>query len=495
MLRREALARKIVEKATSRGYTVTKGALEILEQAEAPLEILEEAMRRLEKSGTTIIDESLLVELVGDVKVAEESPAMAEEVEMEEAEEKHEDIVIEVDERFLVEWRIQGTFEEFQRYFSSRYEKLSGLLRERLRGVISLRDAMRLRESQEANIIVMLIEKKESEKAWILRVDDPSGEHRIIAPKDGVSGDSPEQLLPDMVIGARVVKSGEALIARELILPDLAAERLEKTAHEAFICMISDIHVGSKHFREDLFENFLDWINREDDPEARNVKLLIIAGDVVDGAGVYPNQHKELEIFSVEEQFKKLAGLLSEIPERVKIIIGPGNHDPVQRALPQPPLPEKYRAILEKSGRSFIFVGNPAWIRISGRIFLIYHGQGLDDVIQQAPGFSHSSLERDLGEVLKLVLRCRHLCPIYGETTPIIPTPEDMLVIDRIPHVFHTGHVHVAYAGSYRGVRIINSGTWQEQTSYQRSVGLEPTVGAMALISLGDLSIKLRRFV
>ncbi|MCL7393443.1 MAG: DNA-directed DNA polymerase II small subunit [Thaumarchaeota archaeon] len=494
-MRREALARKIVEKATSRGYTVTKGALEILEQAEAPLEILEEAMRRLEKSGTTIIDESLLVELVGDVKVAEEPPATAEEVEMEEAEEEHEDIVIEVDERFLVEWRIQGTFEEFQRYFSSRYEKLSGLLRERLRGVISLRDAMRLRESQEANIIVMLIEKKESEKAWILRVDDPSGEHRIIAPKDGVSGDSPEQLLPDMVIGARVVKSGEALIARELILPDLAAERLEKTAHEAFICMISDIHVGSKHFREDLFENFLDWINREDDPEARNVKLLIIAGDVVDGAGVYPNQHKELEIFSVEEQFKKLAGLLSEIPERVKIIIGPGNHDPVQRALPQPPLPEKYRAILEKSGRSFIFVGNPAWIRISGRIFLIYHGQGLDDVIQQAPGFSHSSLERDLGEILKLVLRCRHLCPIYGETTPIIPTPEDMLVIDRIPHVFHTGHVHVAYAGSYRGVRIINSGTWQEQTSYQRSVGLEPTVGAMALISLGDLSIKLRKFV
>lgn len=494
-MRREALARKIVEKATSRGYTVTKGALEILEQAEAPLEILEEAMRRLEKSGTTIIDESLLVELVGDVKVAEEPPAMAEGVEMEEAEEKRDDIVIEVDERFLVEWRIQGTFEEFQRYFSSRYEKLSGLLRERLRGVISLRDAMRLRESQEANIIVMLIEKKESEKAWILRVDDLSGEHRIIAPKDGVSGDSPEQLLPDMVIGARVVKSGEALIARELILPDLAAERLEKTAHEAFICMISDIHVGSKHFREDLFENFLDWINREDDPEARNVKLLIIAGDVVDGAGVYPNQHKELEIFSVEEQFKKLAGLLSEIPERVKIIIGPGNHDPVQRALPQPPLPEKYRAILEKSGRSLIFVGNPAWIRISGRIFLIYHGQGLDDVIQQAPGFSHSNLERDLGEVLKLVLRCRHLCPIYGETTPIIPTPEDMLVIDRIPHVFHTGHVHVAYAGSYRGVRIINSGTWQEQTSYQRSVGLEPTVGAMALISLGDLSIKLRKFV
>jgi DNA polymerase II small subunit len=494
-LRREALARRIVEKATTRGYTMTKGALEILERAEAPLEVLEEAMRRLERRGVTIIDEQLLIELLGKVEVAGESPTAAEEGEAGEVEEAREEVAIEVDERFLMEWKIQGTFEEFQRHFSSRYERLSGLLRERFRSAISLKEAMRLWESQEANVIVMLIEKKESGKAWILRVDDPSGEYRIIAPKEGVSGDSPEQLLLDMVIGARVVKSGEVLIARELILPDLAAERLEKTGQDMLACMISDIHAGSKYFRDDLFENFLDWINREGDPEARNVKLLIIAGDVVDGAGVYPNQHKELEIFSVEEQLENLAKLLSEIPERVKLIIGPGNHDPVQRALPQPPLPEKYRAILEKSGRSFIFVGNPAWIKIAGRTFLVYHGQGLDDVIQQVPGFSHSGLERSLGEVLKLVLRCRHLCPIYGETTPIIPMSDDLLVIDRVPQVFHTGHVHVAYAGSYRGVRIINSGTWQEQTSYQRSVGLEPTVGAMALVNLGDLSIKLKRFV
>jgi DNA polymerase II small subunit len=494
-LKREALARRIIEKATTRGYTVTKEALDILERAEAPLQVLEEAMRRLERNRVMIIDEQLLMELLGEGKVAGESSVMAEEGEAGEAAEAREEVTIDVDERFLREWRIQGTFEEFQRYFSSRYEKLSGLLRERLRSVISLREAMRLRESQEANVVAMIIEKKESRKAWILRVDDLSGEHKMIAPKDGVSGDSPEQLLPDMVIGARVVKSGEALIARELILPDLAVERLEKTGQDVLACMISDIHAGSKHFREDLFENFLDWINREDDPEARNVKFLIIAGDVVDGAGVYPNQHKELETLSIEEQFEKLARLLSEVPEHVKIIIGPGNHDPVQRALPQPPLPEKYRAILERSGRSFIFVGNPAWIKVAERAFLVYHGQGLDDVIQRVPGFSHSSLEKDLGEVLKLVLKCRHLCPIYGETTPIIPTPEDLLVMDRAPQVFHTGHVHVAYAGLYRGVKIINSGTWQEQTSYQRSVGLEPTVGTMALVNLGDLSIKLRRFV
>ena len=72
---------------------------------------------------------------------------------------------------------------------------------------------------------------------------------------------------------------------------------------------------------------------------------------------------------------------------------------------------------------------------------------------------------------------------------------EDLLVIDKVPNIFHVGHVHVAYAGSYRGVRLINTGTWQEQTSYQRNVGLEPTVGVAALVNLGDLSIKVKRFM
>ncbi len=483
--------RKIIERATTRGYTVTSGALRLLEQAEAPLETLEEAMRRLEQSGLMIIDESLLMKLLGAKEGAQEPAVMAEK---EEAVELLEELMIDVDERFLKEWRIQGTSEEFQRYFSSRYEKLSGLLRERLGSVVSLREAMRLRESQEANVIVMLLEKRETRKVWILRVDDPSGEHKIIVPKEPVLGDSPELLLPDMVFGARIMKSGDALIGRELILPDLAAEHLEKISINISACMISDIHAGSKHFREDLFESFLDWINRGRDPEAKDVKFLIIAGDLIDGAGVYPNQHKELEIFSVEEQLEKLSRFLSEIPEHVRIIIGPGNHDPVQRALPQPPLPEKYQKILKKSGKSFFFVGNPAWIKLAGRLFLIYHGQGLDDVIQHVISFSHSSLETDLGEALKLLLKCRHLCPIYGETTPIIPMPEDLLVIDRVPHIFHSGHVHAAYVGSYRGVRIVNSGTWQEQTSYQRSIGLEPTVGVMSLVNLGDLSIKFRKF-
>ena len=491
-MQRKASAKRIVEEAIKKGYTITKKALDLLQSAEAPLQILNEAIDKLEEETpkTLLIDERLIEELLKP----SEKPCQ-ESVREEDRGELEVSIEIEVDERYLREWRIQGSLAEFQKHFRNRYEKISRILRERLGAVTDVLSALKLREGQDAYIIAAVLEKSESKKAWILRVDDPSSEATIIAPKNGDVASIAEKILPDSVIGFKVQKHERSLIAREIFLPEIALRNVEKTDLDAYACLISDIHVGSKHFREDLFESFLDWLNREGDPEARKTRVLIIAGDAVDGIGVYPNQDKELEITSIDEQFRRLSRLLAEIPEHVTIMIGVGNHEPVQKALPQPPLQEKYRSILKRSGRQIVFLGNPAWIKLSGRPFLVYHGQGLDDVIQIIPGFSHSTLKNDIGKVLELLIRHRHLCPIHGESTPLLPTEEDLLVVDKIPSVFHSGHVHVAYAGSYQGIRMINSGTWQEQTSYQRNVGLEPTVGTAILVNLGDLSIKMKKFV
>ena len=491
-MQRRSLAKKIVDEAMREGYTITKKALELLESIENPLKILDEAIKILktEKAKPSIIDEELLKPLIAE-KPRPKVEAKIEEAVVEELPQ------IEVDERFLREYRIKGSVEEFRSYFKSRYEKLSQIIKSRLGNVVDLKSALKLREGEEAYVVAMVYDKRETEKAWILEVDDASAEATIIVPKtsDENLRKTAEFLLQDSVCGVRVLRRGEAFIAKDLLLPEIAPENIEKTNLTTYVCLISDIHLGSNKFRKDLFETFLDWINRSRDAEVKRIRFLIVAGDLVDGVGVYPNQQKELEITSVKEQFKQLSKLLSEIPESIKIIIAPGNHEPVQKALPQPPLQEEYKRILEESGRDILFVGNPAWIKIGGRSFLIYHGQGLDDVIQLIPGFSHSSLQRDIGRVLETLIKHRHLSPIYGEGTPILPLSEDLLVIDKVPNVFHVGHVHVAYAGSYRGVRLINTGTWQEQTGYQRNVGLEPTVGVAALVNLGDLSIKVKRFM
>ncbi|MCX8187979.1 MAG: metallophosphoesterase [Nitrososphaeria archaeon] len=488
------LAKKLVEEAMRRGYTLTKRALELLGSAEDPIKALDKAIKEVQerKRGSTVID-AADIEGVMVIPI----PPRGMEATFEAAAEAPPEPEIEVDERFLNEYRIKGSIDEFNAYFRSRYEKSRRIFEERLVGLVDLRSVLKMRDGQEAYTVAMLFEKRDGERAIFIALDDPTAQATVIVPKnDKKLIEVAESVLPDSIIAVKVYKRGESLIAREILLPDIPTGLQEKWALGDFnVCLISDLHVGSKKFRDDLFEKFLDWINRSGDPEVRETRILIIAGDLIDGVGVYPNQHNDLEIISLREQLEKLAGLISEMPPHIKVAIVPGNHEPIQRALPQPPLSGEYRSILEKCGRELLFLGNPAWIRVGSRLLLVYHGQGLDDIIQSVPEISHSNLNERIGEAMEIMLRHRHLCPIYGESTPILPLAEDLLVIDKIPSILHVGHVHVAYAGAYRGIRVINAGTWQEQTSYQRSMGLNPTVGVAAIVNLKDLSVRLKQFM
>jgi DNA polymerase II small subunit len=90
---------------------------------------------------------------------------------------------------------------------------------------------------------------------------------------------------------------------------------------------------------------------------------------------------------------------------------------------------------------------------------------------------------------MRLLLQGRHLAPIYGQRTAIAPEKQDFLVIDRVPDVFHAGHVHVMKYESYRGTLLVNSGAWQRQTSYQRKLGLKPTPGIIPVVNLQTSNI------
>ena len=125
-------------------------------------------------------------------------------------------------------------------------------------------------------------------------------------------------------------------------------------------------------------------------------------------------------------------------------------------------------------------LGNPATVSIHGVELLTYHGRSLDDILATAVNMDFHSPER----AMKLMLKCRHLAPIYGQRTPIAPANRDLLVIDRVPDIFHTGHVHVMRYETYRGTIMINSGAWQRQTNFQRNLGLEPTPGVIPIIDL-----------
>jgi DNA polymerase II small subunit len=209
------------------------------------------------------------------------------------------------------------------------------------------------------------------------------------------------------------------------------------------------------------------------------VKYVVIAGDLVDGIGIYPRQIRELAVKDIHRQYAVVSKFIEQIPDYIEVVIIPGNHDASRTALPQPSLPKDYAEPVYEA-RHVISLGNPSSISLHGVELLAYHGRSLDDVMANTPNVDFGAPEK----AMKLLLQGRHLAPIYGQRTPIAPGRRDCLVIERVPDIFHAGHVHVYGHDRYRGILVVNSGAWQERTEYMSKLGLNPTPGIVPVVNL-----------
>ena len=369
--------------------------------------------------------------------------------------------------------------------FSSRFNKLKRIISDRpesrmLKSIASVKTA----KSEDDMYVCGLVSVRNTERNITkLVLEDPSGNLEGIV-FDGELQVTAGTLLIDQFVMARVsMGKNSGFIIKDLILPDIPEQASNRSESEAYAVFLSDLHVGSKYFMEKEFTDFISWISSPD-PVARKIRFVLIGGDVVDGVGIYPNQDKELVCLTIEEQLKKIEELLDKIPKHVKIVIMPGNHDPGRRALPQPAIPKKYNDSLWER-ENVIMVGNPAMVSLNGVKVLMFHGQSIDDIVKTTPGLSYDNPVN----VMKHLLKARHLSPIYGSQTPIAPEMEDFMVIDDIPDIFHVGHVHRAQLDMYRGILLINSGSWQKQTPFQASVGMTPNPGIALLVNLKTMQV------
>ncbi len=369
--------------------------------------------------------------------------------------------------------------------FSSRFNKLKRIISDRpesrmIKSIASVKAA----KSEDDMYICGLVSARNTERnVTKLVLEDPSGSFEGIV-FDGELQNAAGTLLIDQFVMVRIsIGKNAGFIIKDLILPDIPDQATNRSETETFAVFLSDLHIGSKYFMEEEFTNFVNWISSPD-PVARKIRYVLIGGDIVDGVGIYPNQDKELVCKTIEEQLKKLEGLLDKIPKYVKIIIMPGNHDPGRRALPQPAIPKKYNPSLWDRDNVFM-VGNPAMVSLNGVKILMFHGQSIDDIVKTTPGLSYDNP----ANVMKHLLRARHLSPIYGSQTPIAPEIEDLMVIDEIPDIFHVGHVHRAQLDMYKGILLVNSGSWQKQTPFQASVGMTPNPGIALMVNLKTFQV------
>ena len=515
---------KAVELTIAAGYQLNKEAFEFLNAVAAtedPVEIISKALEKIDalKDKPLFIDRSLLEELIKRPKPSNEAfpqsetafdePLLLQRIEPTPqilegkktfrpyAKEVEADIAIIDDPGSRLS--SSGTIEDYLDYFRDRFKRIEKLLRQRIdaRGASSVIDALKAPPNTKLKIIGMVTGKREFKQKIILTIEDLYTSATVLVPQNASSGllDKARSLLLDQVICVSVSKTrGNLLIAEDIILPDIAPKSQNKAPIPVYAVLTSDLHVGSVKFQKEVFNRFVLWLNGKFGNEemreiAGHVKYVLIAGDLVDGIGIYPNQVKELAVKDVYGQYRLAAEFIEQIPDYIEVIIIPGNHDAPRKALPQPPISDIFLELLQES-RKIYSVGNPCMLSLHKVEFLMYHGRSLDDIISTVPGIEYTHPEK----AMTLLLQGRHLAPVYGGKTPLSPESRDHLVIERVPDVFHAGHIHTLGYTNYRGVLIVNSGCWQEQTDYMRRFGFVPTPGLAPIVNLQTLDVKVLSF-
>ncbi len=378
-----------------------------------------------------------------------------------------------------------GNVKDFAKYFSDRFRSIKRILLKRkdMSGAIPISKALHVnRDARVIGIVNTVHQTRNGHR--ILEIEDEEERCTVLLLKEKGF----DTVLKDEVLGihGRMSRDRKMLVADSLIRPDVPFNRTtEKIDTDSKVAVLSDTHVGSRTFLRDEWDDLLAWLKNS--PEARDINYLIVSGDLADGIGVYPDQEDDLEISDVFEQYQRVSQYFSELPDWVRPVLMPGNHDAVRPAEPQPTFQQEIRKMFDSN---VTFVGNPSLIELEGRRILSYHGRSFDDVISTIPGLSW---EKPIEAMVELLKR-RHLAPVYGEKTPLAPERKDYLVIDEVPDVFITGHIHSYGLSDYRGVKLVSGSTWQSQTSYQKMKNITPIPAMMPVISLSDLELSVVNF-
>lgn len=460
----------VVKKFLVRGYNVSPEAAKLVATFRDPETLIAEICR-ISKNNFIICEEDVISAIRSLERSARLEFGKKEDVQVKEKVQERGVKVL----RDVGNLAVEGSVEDFVAYFNSRLEKLSKIFRSRMQ-VVPIGKLGKLRNEfvNVVGIVNSVLDRKES---VLIELEDKTGTVNCIA--SGKLAEVARELLGDEVIAVSGTLKGNSILADRILFPDCPVNGNKKSIDFAVV-FISDTHFGSKRFLEENWKNFVEWLNceKEERDLAEKVRYIIVAGDIVDGVGVYPDQENELAIVDIYEQYESAAMHFEDIRDDIEIIVSPGNHDAVRQAEPQPSLPKEIAKLFPKNVRN---VGNPVLLDLEGLKVLVYHGRSLDDIVTKIPRISYETPHKAMEELLKR----RHLSPLYGGRSPIAPSKEDMLVIDEVPDVLHSGHVHTYGTGFYRGVLLVNSSTWQAQTEFQKKVNLNPMPCNVAVL-FGD---------
>ncbi|MGC9114249.1 MAG: DNA-directed DNA polymerase II small subunit [Candidatus Micrarchaeia archaeon] len=490
--------KQITAEACKREFVVSKEALEHLQERDDWKTILEKAFAA---APSVLISHALVDEIIDSENAAHKAKQLTVVQRTDfkpQAREVESRAVVRTDLDVTGKSKCTGRVEDFVEYFRDRLRRTKNILRGRVseNGVTSISSARNFAQGRACRIIGMVLEKRETKNGHlIIDLEDEEDAVPVFVGKDSPIKAKAEEVILDEVIAVDGRMSHSLFIASDIVWPEMPLRKRKLVEEEVSLAMISDTHVGSKLFMQESFQRFLEFLNgncsREEQEIAGKIKYVTIAGDCVDGIGVYPSQEKELATKDIYTQYEIFCEFLKRIPEYVEVIVTPGNHDAVRLAEPQPRLLPEFVDSL-KGYKNIHFASNPAWAELHGLKVLLYHGASQYSFINSIPrlrnGFENP--EHVGAEMLKR----RLLNPVYGEVA-IAPEPRDYLVVEEVPDIFHFGDVHKNGYTDYNGTLVVNSGCWQSRTDYQVKLGHHPTPCQLPVYNMKTAELQVLNFL
>lgn len=390
---------------------------------------------------------------------------------------------------------------DFVGHFRARYKELQGIILRRNNNwdnLISINKISATR--QQFSIIGMVSEKRVTKnKNLIVVFEDLTGKTNVVFKSGGNSFKDADELQLDEVVAVRCTGNNELIMGHEVFFPDSFVLQKTRFDEDCGLAFISDIHVGSKKFLRREFDNFITWLESDDDL-AKKVRYIFVVGDSVDGLGVFPGQEKLLEIKTLKGQYDDFAKFLKRIPERITIFICPGQHDISRVPEPQPPLDNVYAGALHNIS-NIVLVPNPCLVKLheNGKEFKIqmYHGASIHAFINSVEELRLLKAHKSPAKAVRHMLKRRHLAPQHGISASIVyvPNPEkDPLVISEVPDIVCTGEVHRLDIERYNGTLIMTGSCWQARTDFEEKVGNIPDPCKVPIFNVKTHELKVLDF-
>jgi len=465
----ERMRSEVLNIAAGRDMLISPDVLDIILSEPEPKMFINNILSSISKSSIFIEKNDILRFLSSDSVKKEVRPVAP-------RNKRQPDITVVPGTDITGESMCEGKVDDFVRYFQSRYNLVRDMLKRKIGAVMQI-SGITSSMNREVRLIGIVSETMMTKNGHrMLTLEDETGSCKALIMKD--SPFIEEIIVNDEVIGlvGSVTKEGKLIIASEIVRPGVPSDPWVESDSVASVAFLSDIHVGSCTFLESRWKNMVSWLKQN--ARSMDIDYIVLPGDVADGIGIFPGQQAELSIDDIYRQYHALAEYLKEIPDHIKMVLQPGNHDAVRPAEPQPALSEVFSKSFDSN---VMLTANPVYLNIEGRSILTYHGRSIDDWVSGVQRLNYE----DPISVMKEMLERRHLAPIYGLKTALAPEKKDYMVIEKRPDIFVTGHVHGADTCEHKGIRLIAASTWQDQTDYQRMHNFNPNPAVMPIVHLG----------